>query len=67
MDGHCEHSAYALVEGALVCSNCGAPSPSAKWSQNVYGEKAVEQGNTENKGRFWPSESKRLAGRRGAR
>lgn len=55
----CEHPAYAIVEGVLVCHNCGAPSPSEKWQGNVYGEKAVEQQNTENKGRFWPSESKR--------
>lgn len=63
----CQHPAYSLVGGVLVCASCAEPSPSSKWPQNVYGEKAVEQGNTENKGRFWPSESKRLAGRRGAR
>lgn len=55
----CEHPAYALVEGVLSCVSCGEPSPSPKWPENVYGAKAIEQEATENKGRFWPSESKR--------
>lgn len=56
----CNHPAYALADGVLRCVSCGEPSPSANWPENVYGAKAVEQAETENKGRFWPSESKRI-------
>jgi len=59
----CAHPAFNLVEGELLCISCGKPSPSSHWPSNVYGAKAVEQGETENKGRFWPSESKRLGPR----
>lgn len=59
----CKHAGYLMRDGALVCAQCGTPSESPKWRANVFGAKAVEQGGTENKGRFWPSESKRQAGR----
>jgi hypothetical protein len=59
VEADCTHPAYSLVEGVLVCVSCGEPSASSNWPENVYGAKAVEQQTTENKGRFWPSESKR--------
>lgn len=64
----CKHSAYMLKDGNLVCASCGAPSPSERWRKNVFGHnapeaKAVDQTEVENKGRFWPSESKRGPGR----
>lgn len=55
----CTHPGYALREGQLVCVSCGEASPSPKWPEQVYGTKAVEEDEVENKGRFWPSESKR--------
>lgn len=58
--GKCNnHQGYSMVDGNLVCATCGEPSPSPKWPENVYGRKAVEQAGTENKGRIWPSQSKR--------
>lgn len=54
----CNHPAYGLEEGQLLCVVCGAPSQSKKWRTNVFGEKAVEQGTTENKG-LSPPEAKR--------
>lgn len=65
MADECKHPAYALIDGDLKCVGCGAPSPSPKWRENVFGRKVVEQSETENKGRFWPSESKRISPPRG--
>lgn len=64
--GACNHPAYVLADGVLLCVSCGESSPSAKWPENVYGAKAVDQQETENKGRIWPPESKRIrpSGRR---
>mgnify|MGYP001607416465 CR=1 FL=1 len=34
----CEHKAgYHLTDGELCCVDCGTPSASAKWPENVYG------------------------------
>ena len=54
----CNHPAYSLDGGELLCVVCGAPSQSPKWRTNVFGEKAVERQSTENKG-LRPPEPKR--------
>jgi hypothetical protein len=61
----CNHPAYSLEAGELLCVVCGKPSSSKKWRTNVFGEnpaekKAVAQQATENKGAA-PPEAKRRA------
>jgi hypothetical protein len=41
MSKTCEHKAGSrVVEGALVCVDCGKASTSPHWRDNVYGYKA---------------------------
>lgn len=35
----CLHKGFLIRDGELVCAECGEPSPSEKWRQNVYGAK----------------------------
>jgi hypothetical protein len=62
----CNHPAYSLEAGELLCVVCGKPSSSKKWRTNIFGEKAagekaVEREMTENKGLSRPPEAKRRA------
>jgi len=54
----CNHPAYTLDQGALVCCACGAPTPSEKWEDNVFGKEY--KATVEDKARrIWPSQSRR--------
>lgn len=51
MSKKCECPRFKMVDGDLVCTECGEPSTSEKWRVNVHGAKAVEQSRTEDKSR----------------
>lgn len=35
---NCKHSGYRMVDGKLVCAECGELSKSDRWHRNVYGK-----------------------------
>ncbi|MEK7765268.1 MAG: hypothetical protein AAB368_03425 [bacterium] len=40
--GNCKHFGYLLKDGKLICADCGEPSPSEKWRDNVFGANAKQ-------------------------
>jgi hypothetical protein len=38
----CQHKGYLMRGGELVCAECGEPSSSITWRQNVYGASSPE-------------------------
>lgn len=41
-ESKCPHKGYLMKDGALVCAECGEPSPSETWRANVYGVQSAE-------------------------
>lgn len=39
---HCKHPGYRMHDGQLVCANCGEPSQTERWQENVFGVNSPE-------------------------